>query len=126
METRVYPRSLSRSRDFSKSAQLAQTTSRQPFQALARASCMYITVLTNLSEIESSDSGICKNGKIFIHRFAQKKMVQQSDVLKRFLADTYSNQILHLNSVSESKKTEDFNNFGFPKNRIIILQGISL
>ena len=42
-------------------------------------------------------------------------MVQQSDVLKRFLAGTYSNQILHLSSASESEKTEDFKNLGFPK-----------
>ena len=47
-------------------------------------------------------------------------MVQQSDVLKQFLAGTYSNQILQLNSVSESEKTEDFKNLDFPKNKTII------
>ena len=34
-------------------------------------------------------------------------MVQQSNVLKQLLAGIYSNHILHLNSVSESEKTED-------------------
>ena len=53
-------------------------------------------------------------------------MVQQSYVLKRFLAGTYSNRILHLNSASESEKTEDFKNLGFPKNRTIVLPEISL
>jgi len=32
---------------------------------------------------------------------------------KRFLAGTYSNQFLDLNSVSESEKTEDSKNHGF-------------
>ena len=41
-------------------------------------------------------------------------MVQQSDVLKQFLAGTYSNQFLYLNSVSESKKTEDSKKSWFP------------
>ena len=37
-------------------------------------------------------------------------MVQQSDVLKRFLAGAYSNQILYLNSVSKSETSEDSKN----------------
>ena len=55
-------------------------------------------------------------------------MVQQSDVtvLKRFLADTNSNQILHFNCVSESEEIEDFKNHGFQKNRALILPKISL
>ena len=53
-------------------------------------------------------------------------MVQQSEILKRFLAGTYSNQILHLNSVSESEKTEDFKNLGFQKNKTLIQPEISL
>ena len=53
-------------------------------------------------------------------------MVQQSGVLKRFLAGTCSNQILHLNSVSESEKTEDFKDLGFPRNITIVLPEISL
>ena len=53
-------------------------------------------------------------------------MVQQSDVLKQFLADTYSNQNLHLNSVSESEKTEDSKNHGFPRNKASIVPEISL
>ena len=52
-------------------------------------------------------------------------MVQQSDILKRFLTGAYSNQILHLNSVSESEKTEYFKNLGFPKNKTIILPEMS-
>ena len=53
-------------------------------------------------------------------------MVQQSDVLKQFLACTYSNQILHLNSVSESEKPEDSENHGFLKNKASIIPEISL
>ena len=49
-------------------------------------------------------------------------MVEQSDVLKRFLARTFSNQFLYLNSVSESEKTEDPKNLTFPKNGIIFNQ----
>ena len=53
-------------------------------------------------------------------------MVQKSDIIKRFLAGTYSNQILYLNSVSESKKAEDPKNLCFPKNGTMILPEISL
>ena len=48
-------------------------------------------------------------------------MVQQNDVLKRFLAGTNSDQILHSISVLESEKTEDSKNHGFPKNKAIIV-----
>ena len=51
-------------------------------------------------------------------------MVQESDVLKRFLAGTYSYQFLYLNSVSQSEKAEDSKNQGFPKNGIIFLSEI--
>ena len=67
-----------------------------------------------------------KNVKIFTHIFAQGEMVQQSCVLKQFLAGTYSNQFSYLNSVSESEKTEDFKNQGFPKKGVVILSKISL
>ena len=38
-------------------------------------------------------------------------MVQKSGIIKRFLAGTHSNQILYLNSVSESEKIEDSKNY---------------
>ena len=53
-------------------------------------------------------------------------MVQKSDVLKRFLAGTKSNQFLHLSSVSESEKIEDSKNHSFPKNKASIVPEISL
>ena len=53
-------------------------------------------------------------------------MVQQSDVLKRFLAGAYSNQILYLNSVSKSETSEDSKNHSLPKNGIIVLSEILL
>ena len=53
-------------------------------------------------------------------------MVEQNDVLKQFLAGTYSNLFLYLNSVSESEKTEGSKNYGFPKNGITFLPKISL
>ena len=40
-------------------------------------------------------------------------MVQKSGIIKRFLAGTHSNQILYLNSVSESEKRR-FQKFMFP------------
>ena len=52
-------------------------------------------------------------------------MVHQSHVLKQFLAGTYYNQILHLNSFSESEKTVDLKNLSFPKNRPIVLPEIA-
>ena len=64
--------------------------------------------------------------KILYTRLHGKKMVQQSDVLKPFLAGTYSNQFLHLNSVSESENTVDSKNHGFPKNKVSIVPEISL
>ena len=53
-------------------------------------------------------------------------MVQKSGMIKRFLAGTYSNQILYVNSVSESEKIEDSKNLCFPENGAIILPEISL
>ena len=53
-------------------------------------------------------------------------MVQKSGIIKRFLAGTYSNQILYLNSVSESEKAEDSKNLCFPENGTMILPEISL
>ena len=53
-------------------------------------------------------------------------MVVQSDILKRFLAGTYSNQSLYLNCVSESEKTEDSKNLCFPKKGVIVPPEISL
>ena len=41
-------------------------------------------------------------------------MVQESVIIKQFLAGTYSNQILYLNSASESENTEDSKNL-FPR-----------
>ena len=43
-------------------------------------------------------------------------MVHQSDVLKQFLAGTYSNQILHLSSFSESEDWR-FKKSWFPKEK---------
>ena len=42
-------------------------------------------------------------------------MVQKSGIIKRFLGATYSNQILHLNSVSEPEKIEDSKNLSMHK-----------
>ena len=43
-------------------------------------------------------------------------MVQKSGIIKRFLAGTHSNQILYLNSVSESEKIyRRFQKFMFPR-----------
>ena len=67
-----------------------------------------------------------KMAKILYTHLHRKKMVQQSDVLKRFLAGTHSNQILHLNSISESERTEDFKNRSFPNNKTSIVPEISL
>ncbi len=67
-----------------------------------------------------------KMAKFLYTHLHRKKWLQQSDVLKRFLAGTYSNQFLYLNSVSESEKTEDSKNHSFPKKGIIFLPEISL
>ena len=53
-------------------------------------------------------------------------MVQKSVIIKRFLAGTYSKQILHLISVSESEKTEDSKNLCFPENGAMVLLEIPL
>ena len=53
-------------------------------------------------------------------------MVQKSGIIKRFLAGTYSNQILYLNSVSESEKIEDSKNLCFPENGAMVLPEIPL
>ena len=50
-------------------------------------------------------------------------MVQKSGIIKRFLAGTHSNQILYLNSVSESK---DSKNLCFPENGAMVLPEIPL
>ena len=64
----------------------------------------------------NSDSGICKNyGKIFIHKFAEEKVVRQNDVLKWYLAGTYSNQILHLNGYFRIRKDWRLKKSWFPK-----------
>ena len=59
--------------------------------------------------------------KLLYTRLNKKKMVQQSDVLCQFHADTYSNQFLYLNSASGSQKTEGSKNHAFPMNGIIFL-----
>ena len=48
-------------------------------------------------------------------------MVQQSGVLKRFLAGTYSNQFLCLSSISEPEMIEDSKNHAFLKKEITFL-----
>ena len=53
-------------------------------------------------------------------------MVQNSGIIKRFLAGTHSNQILYLNSASESEKIEDSKNLCFPENRAMVLPEIPL
>ena len=53
-------------------------------------------------------------------------MVQKSGIIKRFLAGTYSNQILYLNSVSESEKIEDSKNLCFPENGAMVLLSCGL
>ena len=64
-----------------------------------------------------------KMAKILYTHLHRKKMVEQSDVLKQFLASTYSNHILHL-CASESEKTEDSKNHGFPRNETSIVPEI--
>ena len=49
-----------------------------------------------------------------------------SVIIKRFLAGTYSNQFLYLNSVSVSEKTEDSKNLCFPENGAMVLPEIPL
>ena len=53
-------------------------------------------------------------------------MVQKSGIIKRFLAGTHSNQILYLNSVSESEKIKDSKNLCFPENGAMVLPEIPL
>ena len=53
-------------------------------------------------------------------------MVQKSGIIKRFLAGTHSNQILYLNSVSESEKIEDSKTLCFPENGAMVLLEIPL
>ena len=53
-------------------------------------------------------------------------MVQKSGIIKRFLAGTHPNQILYLNSVSESEKIEDSKNLCFPENGAMVLSKIPL
>ena len=53
-------------------------------------------------------------------------MVQKSGIIKRFLVGTHSNQILYLNSVSESEKIEDSKNLCLLENGAMILPEIPL
>ena len=56
-----------------------------------------------------------------------QKSLEKSGIIKRFLAGTHSNQILYLNSVSESEKIEDSKNLCFPENPgAMVLPEISL
>ena len=64
---------------------------------------------------------VCKSDKILykvIHLYSihlYRKNDTKSGTIKRFLAGTYSDKILYLNSVSESEKTEDSKKSMFPR-----------
>ena len=51
-------------------------------------------------------------------------MVQKSGIIKQFLAGTHSNQILYLNSASESEKIEDSKKLCFLENGAMVLPEI--
>ena len=62
---------------------------------------------------------VCKIGTI-LYIYSYRNKCTENCHKKQFLTGTYSNQILYLNSVSESKKTEDYK-ICFPENGAMVL-----